>query len=515
MNSIPIVTEEEKGPPSKDSQAHFATQHLLKDLKQRAISSGAVTVTAQLLKFGLNLAGTMVLSRLLSIEDFGLVAMVATVMGFMRVFKDLGLSTATVQREGITHAQVSNLFWINVAVSTVASLALAAASPLLAWFYREPRLIAITIALSSGLLLSGLTGQHLAILNRQMRYKAIAIIEIGSMLSGVLGGIVMAILGFGYWSLVGMNVIIAVVTLLLTWTMAGWRPQFPTRGSELNSLLGFGFNLTAGGLMYSVARGVDGLLIGRVYGADSLGLYSRGSTLLARPLEQFVGPMEQVFIPALSRLQMQPERYRRIFLQIYESLAVVGSVLTGLLLGLPGPIALVVLGPQWEGVTVIFAGLAAVALFVPLVSACTWLLVSQGRGRDSLKASSIVSVTTVLAFLAGMPFGAAGVAISYSIAGLLIHIPALYYIAGRQGPVTTWDLWGGLLRHLPVWGIVCGVAWLLGTYTAGMGSLVQLAVGCAGGLIAGIAFICVWPQSRRVALDLIDALQQLRKPRAA
>ena len=95
-------------------------------------------------------------------RDFGLVAMVSTVMGFLRIFKDAGLSTATVQREGVTQAQVSNLFWINVAVSGLVTLLVAAAAPAIAWFYREPRLVGITIALSVTFLLAGSVVQHMA-----------------------------------------------------------------------------------------------------------------------------------------------------------------------------------------------------------------------------------------------------------------------------------------------------------------------------------------------------------------
>src|SRR5437667_10260087 len=117
--------------PELDSrnQEHFRTDHLLTNLKGHTISSGAVTMSAQAGKFVLSLVSTMILARLLTPRDFGLVAMVTTVTSFLRVFKDAGLSIATVQRERITHAQVSNLFWINVAVSAVSTLIVAALAP--------------------------------------------------------------------------------------------------------------------------------------------------------------------------------------------------------------------------------------------------------------------------------------------------------------------------------------------------------------------------------------------------
>src|SRR6266487_5575050 len=171
------------------SEEHFATAHLLADLKRRTISSGFVTISAQAAKFLLTLGSTMILARLLTPRDFGLVAMVTTVVGFLRVFKDAGLSIATVQRERITHAQVSNLFWVNVAVSALGSLIVAVSAPVIAWFYRDSRLISITLLLSITFIISGATVQHRALLNRQMRFKALALIEVGSMAVGVLVGV--------------------------------------------------------------------------------------------------------------------------------------------------------------------------------------------------------------------------------------------------------------------------------------------------------------------------------------
>jgi PST family polysaccharide transporter len=185
------------------NQKHFKTDHLLKNLRGRTISSVAVTMSAQAAKFALSLASTVILARLLSPRDFGLVAMVTTVTSFLFVFKDAGLSIATVQREKITHAQVSNLFWINIGISFLSGLIVAASAPLIAAFYHDGRLVRITLFLSTTFLLSGSTIQHQALLKRQMRFKAIALIEVSSMTVGVLVGVVMALLGYRYWSLVG------------------------------------------------------------------------------------------------------------------------------------------------------------------------------------------------------------------------------------------------------------------------------------------------------------------------
>ena len=257
----------------------------------------------------------MVLARLLVPQDFGLVAMVTTVVGFLRIFQNAGLATATVQRQEITHAQVSNLFWVNVAVGGVISLLVAVSAPAIAWFYHEPRLVAITLVLSITFVLASSAVQHIALLSRQMRFRVIAVIDIVSLLGGYLTGIGMALWKYGYWALVGAAVAQATIKLVLTWSISRWRPGLPSRNTQTWHLLSFGANITAGGLMCLLARSADNLLIGRFFGAAAVGLYTRGSILLLRPLDQLMISIYAVLIPALSRIQGQHDRYRRTFLK--------------------------------------------------------------------------------------------------------------------------------------------------------------------------------------------------------
>jgi O-antigen/teichoic acid export membrane protein len=494
-------------------QKHFRTDHLLNNLKGHTISSGTVTMSAQGGKFLLSMVSTMILARLLTPRDFGLVAMVTTVTGFLGVFKDAGLSIATVQRERITHAQVSNLFWINIAVSAVTALTLATAAPVIARFYHTPRLVGITLFLSLIFLISGSTIQHQALLKRQMRFKALALIEVGSMLVGVLVGVVMALLGYSYWSLVGSSLSMETAGVVLTWSISRWRPQLPARRSGIGPLVSFGAHRTAGDFILTLARGTDNLLIGRFYGSAAVGLYSRASVLLIRPLEQFLGPINAVFIPALSRLQSQPERYRSTFLRLYEAIALTGFLFTGLCLALARPVTLVLLGPKWEQASVIFGGFTIAALCIPLANASAWLFTSQGRGRDMLIAQSINACAVFLSFVVGLPFGPVGVAIAFSVSNLLIRIPIYYFSVGRRGPVKTTDLWRVFLRHLPVWIVVFFITSLARILVANQAPLVQLFICGPAGLLAGAAFIYSFSPQRQVATHLLETLRELKKNR--
>jgi O-antigen/teichoic acid export membrane protein len=509
----PRLTEEPVRAGDKGANDHhFRTDHLLANLKKRTISSGFITVTSQGTQFALTLASTMLLARLLAPRDFGLLAMVYTVTNFLRVFNDAGLSTATVQREGITHAQVSNLFWVNVAVSGFATVLVAAAAPVIASFYREPRLVWITLALSINFLLAGLAVQHRALLDRQMRFKVIAIIQVGSLMAGIMVGSGMAWLNCGYWSLVWMNLTTSLVTLLMTWCASSWRPQFFTRRSGTRSLFHFGANLTAGWFLSSLARGMDGLLIGRVYGAFSVGLYSRASALLFRPMEQFMSPIAAVFVPTFSRLQTQPERYRRTFLQLFEVIGLISFLFTGMFFALARPLTLVVLGPKWENASIIFAAFSIAAIQIPLTACISWLFTTQGRGRDSFHWSVMSSIMTVGSFLAGLPYGPAGVAISFSSTAMLVQVPMFYWQAGRRGPVSTGDLWIGFLKHLPVWVIVTLVAWLTRAAILNFSPLAQLATCIPASLLAGAVFIFIYPPSRRVTANLLSTVRELKNP---
>lgn len=497
-------------PAASTFEQHFATDHLLTNLRQRTISSGLVTATAQGMQFLLNLAYIMVLARLLVPQDFGLVAMVTTVTGFLRIFQDAGLSTATVQREEITHAQVSNLFWVNVTVGGVITLLVAASAPAVAWFYREPRLVGITLMLSVTFLFASCAVQHIALLNRQMRFTVIAVIDVVSMLAGYLTGIGMALRGYEYWALVGASVTQIAIKLVLAWSISHWRPRFPSRNTQTWHLLRFGANITAGTLMYSIARGADNLLIGRFFGAAAVGLYSRGSVLLVRPLQQFMTPINAVLIPALSRTQAESDRYRRTFLQVFEAIALISFLFTGLFLALSYPLTLAVLGPKWQAAAVIFAGFTLAALAYPLTTASTWLFASQGRGKDWVVTSSIVSTVTLCSFLVGLPFGPAGVAISYSTACVLIELPLVYYMAGRQGPVSRKDLWIRCLRHLPVWAVVCATASLVRTFVLDTNPWMQLLLCGSVALLAGAAYIGVSTPSRGVAMNVFSVVRDLK-----
>jgi PST family polysaccharide transporter len=323
----------------------------------------------------------------------------------------------------------------------------------------------------------------------------------------------MAWLNCGYWSLVGMSVTPPLVTCVLTWSTSRWRPQMPARRSGTRSLLGFGANVTVSSFLWSLARGTDSLLIGRMFGSAALGFYSRAQALLVRPIDQFIAPLDAVFVPTLARLQGDPERYRRTLFRVFELVAVLGFAGSALLFSLAEPITRVVLGPDWDGAAGIFAGLSLVALFMPVAAVSGWLLTSQGRGQDFLLISSTCAISTIASFLIGLVWGPVGVAVAYCVTCFLVQLPICYHIAGRVGPVKTRELWSRLLRHLPLGITMLVVTWLVRSALPGRSAPFQLLICLPLGCAAGMIVVAAYRPTRTVILSAVEALWEWRKAR--
>ncbi|MFQ5490160.1 MAG: lipopolysaccharide biosynthesis protein, partial [Phycisphaerae bacterium] len=402
--------------PADSTRRFLDTRHLQTDIRRRSVRGGAATLLAQFLKhFVIGLAATAILARLLSPEDFGLLAMVAAFTNFLARFQDLGLSMATVQRRDISHAQVSNLFWINLALGLLAAGLTAAFAPLVAWFYGQPELTTVTAALGAAFIFGGLTVQHRALLRRQMRFTALAGVQLTAAIGGALAGIASARMGAGYWALVVMQLVSAVLTALGVWIACGWRPGWPSRDTGVRSMLAFGGNLTAANLLNYLVRNLDNVLIGWRWGADALGLYANAYKLLLLPIRQFNTPLTNVAIPALSRLQDKPDQYRAFFKKGIQLLTTVGMPMVAFLAVDADNVILLVLGDKWGGAAPIFRLLAPAAFLGTFNVATGWVYVSTGQVDRQLRWVVFSSPVIILAFIVGLPFGPTGVAASLSL----------------------------------------------------------------------------------------------------
>jgi O-antigen/teichoic acid export membrane protein len=399
----------------------------MKDLKARAIRGGFAKVCSQGANFALRIGSLMVLARLLDPKDFGLVGMVTAFTGVLTLFRDFGLSSATVQRVEVTDDQVSTLFWINALVGAILWGLLVAVSPLIAAFYREPRLLWVTIVLAVGFFFNAVGVQHSAILQRQMRFTALAIIDFIALLSGITVAIGMALSGFKYWSLVAMTTVTPLVTSICLWLTTGWIPGAPRRRVGVHSMMRFGGTITLNGLVVYVAYNLEKVLLGRFWGAETVGIYGRAYQLINIPTDNLNSAVGEVAFSVLARVQNDAARLRSYFLKGYSLVLALTVPITIACALFGSDLISVVLGPKWKDAVPIFRLLSPTILMFAMMNPFSWLLFSMGWVNRSLKIALVIAPLAISAYVIGLPYGPKGVAFAYSTAMTIWLVPHILW----------------------------------------------------------------------------------------
>lgn len=399
----------------------------MNDLKARAVRGGFAKLCGQAANFALRIFSMAILARLLDPADFGLVAMATVVTGIYGLLATAGLSSATVQQATITDEQISTIFWINIAVGMLLTAVCAASAPAIVAFYHEPRLFYVTVAMGAGFVLNAAGVQHSALLQRELRYVALTVVELLSQVGGIVAAICMALAGFGYWALVVAAIVSPAISTACMWLAAGWIPGAPRWGRATLPMLRFGGTITLNWLVVYVAYNLEKVLLGRFWGADALGIYGRAYQLITIPTDNLNAAVGGVAFSALSRLQHDPVRLRNYFLKGYTlvvSLTVPASIFCAVF---SNDLILVLLGPKWLEAAVIFRLLAPTVLIFGMINPLSWLLFSVGLQGRSLVIALVIAPLVISAYFVGLPYGPEGVAIAYSSAMTLWVIPHLVW----------------------------------------------------------------------------------------
>ena len=409
------------------SQQYFRTDDLQHRLGQKTARGGAYTLGSIGINFVVTTVSTVLITRNLTDEDFGLFGMVMVLTGFASMFVDLGLSRAVIQKPQVNHAQVSTLFWINLAVAALLAGIVAAATPLLVWFYDEPRLAPINLALAGLFIVSALGLQHRALLTRRLEHGRLNLVSLLATPIAAVVAVVIAYLGGKVWALVALPAVAQLVTVIGMWVACPWVPGLPRRHSGVRTMLGFGAHVTGFQFVNYFARNADNAMLGFAWGAGPLGLYTRAYSLMMLPASKLNTPLTNVVVPALSRLVDQPDRYRRTYrLAISLSANITTPAIAWLLVICPEAVPLL-LGEQWAELPLILLSLTGAALHAATNGAGGWIYLSLGRVDRMLRWSCYAIVITIIAMAIGIQYGAIGVAIAVSLSQILIKFPGFLY----------------------------------------------------------------------------------------
>jgi polysaccharide transporter, PST family len=415
---------------SKGNIDFFSTDHLKPQLKKLAIRGTGATVFAQTLNYGMVMVGIIILSRILTPDDFGLVTMVVVISLILANFGGNGFVEAIVQEEKINHSQISTLFWINTGISGALTLLFMASAPVLAFLYKDQRIFNITIIMGISIITTGLATQHLALLQRRIQFYHIAANSIFAVFLSVAVSIVMALLGFGYWSLVAKHVCYPVSITVGAWLLCKWRPGRPNKFVQVKTLVKFALSVYGNFCINYLSKNIDKVLVGRYHGSLQLGQYDRAYQLSSIFHNQLTVPVASVAVATLSRLRNDPEKCLKYYTKILSIIAFITMPLSAIFTLIGQDLLLLLLGNQWTVAGHIFIAFGPAIGPMLLYGTHTWLHYSMGKADRLLKWSIVGTVVTVVFFLIGIPFGVLGVAVAYSASYYVRVIPGLLY-AGR------------------------------------------------------------------------------------
>jgi PST family polysaccharide transporter len=458
---------------------------VIRGLREKTIRGGFAKICSQAVNFLVRVGSLMVLGRLLDPTDFGLVGMVSAVIGVLNLFKDFGLSTATVQRATVSRDQLSTLFWINVLVGAILAAVSLAAAPVLALFYHDSRVEGVTAVMAVGFLFNGAGIQHSALLQRQMRFTTLAVLDTIALVASTAVGLGIAAAGYGYWALVATAVVPPLVFSISAWLVTAWVPGKPRKEDAILSILRFGGTATLNSVVTYLGYNLEKVLLGRFWGEAALGMYGRAYQLTSIPTDNLNASAAGVAFAALARLQDDRGRMKSYFLKGYSLI---------LALTLPATIGcalfahnliLVLLGPKWLSAVPILRLLSPTILIFAVINPLGWLLFALGKVGRSLKIASVLVPVVITGYVAGLPYGPKGVALGYSAAMTLWVFPHIVWCLRGTG-ILLRDIWLTVSRPLlsglvaavvalcvqnlyggrlsPPFGLLLGSTILLGTY---------------------------------------------------
>jgi O-antigen/teichoic acid export membrane protein len=435
---------------------------------QRAAGEGlAWTTAARTFSQIVGVAVTLALARLLGPEDFGLVAMIAVITGFLAVFGEMGFAEALVQKAELEERHRSSVFWLNVLVGLALAAALAASAPLIASFYGDQRLVWLVRVLAIEFTIAPLQMVQRAVLLRDLGFRPLALADSVVVVVSSLVALAMAFSGQGVWALVAKSLAASATMTAALWLLSSWRPRLSFDRTAIRELWSYSSNLLGFSTIAYWARQVDDLLIGRVLGPLQLGLYGRAYSTMMMPVTEVGGVLTRVMFPTFSKLQHDPRETKTLYLRIVATL---GFITFPVMLGL-GVLAdrfiRVLYGNQWLAATDVLRIYCVVGCSIAIGSTTNWLYKAQGRTDLMFRWGLAAAALTIASIVFGIWLGSIeSVALCYGVMHVVILSYPRYAIPGRLIGMSPGEVLVAIRGSL---GAAIGMAasvWLLGLLLA-------------------------------------------------
>ena len=494
-------------------------------LTHQSLKSGLITFAAQPMKLAIGIGTTAALARLVTPADFGLLAMVSPLLVLVDSLSNFGLETATIQRQSLTHKQASAAFWLSLTVNAVIITAMVGMGPVLAQFYSQPALVAITAAMAVGEFSTCLSFQHKALLKRRMQFKLLAGIELIAIVISTTTALTAAWMGLGYWALVLQVVAMQVVQNVAYWITCDWRPDSPTlqkaknRASnakrsedDIKGMFAYGINLTGFRFITRIGMQMDRILVGYISGATALGFYDVAYRWAYFPFLQIYAPLFDVAVSSLSRAYENPQTYRKYAKWTLTALFALCLPALTFLYVTAQDILLALLGEQWLSAVPIFRLLLVATAINSAYRVTKWLYLSSGQTRRQLYWGLVHAPVAIAAVSIGAHWGAYGIAAGYTLSTCILTYPSILFCL-KDSPLKVSDFlstfWPPAATSLLAGILLFAVTPLFAA--SFNNSLLTL---CFQAVFFTTIYCAMWlslPNSRKSAIQAIAQLRQLRQ----
>ena len=409
------------------------------NLGQRSLKGGILSIGARLIMATVQASSVIILARLLSPTDYGLVSMVSAVLGLAPLLMDLGTRDAVIQQSRISPPEMSALFWITMAAGCIAAIVGMLSGPLLIHFYREPRLGGIALVFSLSMVPLALSYQHQALLQRAMMYRDLALIDVVAGVVGTSVAIGMAAAGWGYWSLAFRSLIIYTVVAAGVWWRCPWIPGRPHFSSDVRSMIKFGLHCLGYTGADFAGKFADRVAIGRMSGPLDLGFYQKACFLYENSLDLMTGPLRVVAMSGLSKLRGNTDVLWKSWSRALSAVAFLSMPAFGLLVITSQDMIVLFLGEKWRSASVLLSIFALAGIPEVIRRTCGWLHNAAGRSDRFMKWGVFASIVQILALFIGLPFGVQGIAWALVASAYLLFLPAIAY-SGQPFQIGVWSV---------------------------------------------------------------------------
>jgi O-antigen/teichoic acid export membrane protein len=399
-------------------------------LKQKAINGVKWTTLSSAVNALLQLLQLMILARFLSVHDFGLMAILMVVIGFSQIFVDFGLSKAIVYKKDISAVQLSTLYWLNILFGLVIfSMILLFTNPI-ANFYHEPQLEQYISLVSITVIIQSFGLQYRALFQKELKFNLLAKIDILSAFISFVTAISLSFLGYGIYALIlpALVMVSLKTILLIVFGYKEHKPKLIFNLSEIKEFISFGTYSTGNGIVSTIATQIDIILIGKILGTESLGLYSVIKELLLRPAELINPIITKVAFPVMSKVNHDINEVKKIYLKLINYIASVNFPIYIASFLLATELISIFLGEKWLSGVYIFQVLTIWALIRSIGNPIGSLVMAMGKPQIEMFWNMAMMIFMPVVVLISSLFGIQGIAYGNVIAIILLFVPGWYFL---------------------------------------------------------------------------------------